>query len=60
MVARHTATGMRYEASADQESGSAANPDSPRVKTVPENSNMSGTSPSPRACRYFAPATSKS
>ena len=60
MVVRQTATGMRYEASADQESGSAAKPDSPRVNTVPENSRRSGTSPSPRACRYLAPATSKS
>ena len=36
------------------------NPVAPRVKTVPEKSSTSGTSPSSSAWRYFAAATSKS
>ena len=35
-------------------------PSCPRVKTVPEKSRSSGTSPSRSACRYFDPVTSKS
>src|SRR5271155_1911174 len=60
MVLRHTATGRRYEDSVDHESGSAENPEAPWVKTVPEKRKRSGTSPSPSACTYLAPATSKS
>jgi len=59
-VARQTDTGSRYDASDDHESGTAAKPVVPCVKTVPEKSSMSGISPSPSAWRYLAAATSKS
>ena len=60
MISRHTATGSRKVASLCQGTWPTEKPLSPLVNTVPLNSSSSGTSPSPRACRYLEAATSKS
>src|SRR4029453_3454328 len=60
MISRHTETGSRYTASLCHGTWPTEKPPGPLVNTVPLNSNSSGTSPSPRACRYLDAATSKS
>ena len=47
----HTETGIRYDASQSHGTGWTANPVAPLVNTVPENSSVSGTTPSPTECR---------
>ena len=60
IVSRQSATGSRNRLSRFQGIGSAAKPPSPLVNTVPLKRNTRGTSPEPRPCRNFDPATSKS
>ena len=54
------ATGRAYDASACHEIGSATKPAPLREKTVPEKRSTMGTTPSSRAWKYLAAATSKS